>query len=96
MKCPICGGELKQGKKNPEYLLCYHCRKRFKKPERQEKKYSNIPPKEVQKKREHEVKKAYEELLAIEDDSKPSYVPVIILAIAILALAAAVVFLWLM
>ena len=32
MKCPICGQELKPGKKDPNYLLCYNCKKKFKVP----------------------------------------------------------------
>ena len=27
MKCPICGQELRPGKKDPNYLLCYNCKK---------------------------------------------------------------------
>ena len=34
MKCPICGQELKQGKKDPNYLLCYNCKKKFKVPQK--------------------------------------------------------------
>ena len=62
MKCPICGQELRPGKKDPNYLLCYNCKKKFKipqsahkvqkraeKPEPEEQKYSNIPPKEYAK-----------------------------------------------
>ena len=30
MKCPICGQELRPGKKDPNYLLCYNCKKKFK------------------------------------------------------------------
>ncbi len=30
MKCPICGGELVRSKKDPEYMLCRNCKKRFK------------------------------------------------------------------
>ena len=29
MKCPKCGRELRQSKKNPEYGLCDNCKKRF-------------------------------------------------------------------
>ena len=67
MKCPICGQELKPGKKDPNYLLCYNCKKKFKVPQKkiarreeddgedqEEQKYSNIPPKNVRKKREAE------------------------------------------
>ena len=49
MKCPICGQQLRPGKKDPNYLLCYNCKKKFKAPaakaeqeEREEQKYSNI------------------------------------------------------
>ena len=50
MKCPICGQELRPGKKDPNYLLCYNCKKKFKAPaakpkkeevEAEEPKYSN-------------------------------------------------------
>ena len=34
MKCPICGQELKPGKKDPNYLLCYNCKKKFKVPQK--------------------------------------------------------------
>lgn len=30
MKCPICGEELVRSKKDPEYMLCRNCKKRFK------------------------------------------------------------------
>ena len=30
MKCPTCGGPLKPSKKDPDYLLCYTCKKKFK------------------------------------------------------------------
>ncbi len=30
MKCPICGEELVRSKKDPNYLLCYNCKKKFK------------------------------------------------------------------
>lgn len=75
MKCPICGQQLRPGKKDPNYLLCYNCKKKFKapqqKPEREpEQRYSNIPPKKVREKRETEMRKAYDDLLAIEDEKK--------------------------
>ena len=132
MKCPICGQELRPGKKDPNYLLCYNCKKKFKVPsgkakkeqeERTAPKYANIPPKHVREKREDEMRKAYDELLSIEDgkkkkkkakaqpkpkakeevydelvddydyeDEKVSKAPVIILGIAILVVAAAIVY----
>lgn len=75
MKCPICGQQLRPGKKDPNYLLCYNCKKKFKTPqakasEEAEQKYSNIPPKHVRQKREDETRKAYDELLSVEDGKK--------------------------
>lgn len=75
MKCPICGQQLRPGKKDPNYLLCYNCKKKFKVPQQKaeaepEQKYSNIPPKKVREKRETEMRKAYDDLLSIEDDKK--------------------------
>ena len=40
MKCPICGNELKVSKKNPDYVLCHNCRKKFRLPK---KKKENTP-----------------------------------------------------
>lgn len=131
MKCPTCGGPLKPSKKDPDYLLCYTCKKKFKVPQHQaedvapkaermsvkkeagrrdsakkdsarkenvkkersvkEQKYSNIPPKEVRDKREREMKKAYDDMLSVEDE-KVSKAPIIILAIAIVVVAAVIVY----
>lgn len=41
MKCPICGDELKPSKKDPRYVLCHSCRKKFKVPEKS--KLTDIP-----------------------------------------------------
>ena len=35
MMCPTCGGPLKPSKKDPDYLLCYTCKKKFKVPQHQ-------------------------------------------------------------
>ena len=75
MKCPICGQQLRPGKKDPNYLLCYNWKKKFKVPQQNkeaepEQKYSNIPPKKVREKRETEMRKAYDDLLSIEDEKK--------------------------
>ncbi len=88
MKCPACGQELKQSKKDPNYLLCFDCKKKYKAPakktstqtkvvkeepekeEQEEKKYSNIPAKKVREKRETEMRKAYDEMLSVEDSAK--------------------------
>ena len=34
MKCPICGDTLTPSKKNPDYMLCHSCRKKFRIPEK--------------------------------------------------------------
>lgn len=77
MKCPICGQELRPSKKDPDYYLCYECKKKFKVPRKKqqpddelEQKYSNIPPKHVRKKREDEMRKAYDEMLSVGDGKK--------------------------
>ena len=56
-----------------------------------EQKYSNIPPKEVRDKREREMKKAYDDMLSVEEE-KVSKAPIIILAIAIIVVAAVIVY----
>lgn len=75
MKCPVCGETLRPGKKDPNYLLCYTCKKKYKVPQKKmeaqkekDQKYSNIPPKAVRDKREREMKKAYDDLLSIEEE----------------------------
>ena len=74
MKCPICGETLRPGKKDPNYLLCYSCKKKFKAPQKKkaakegEQKYSNIPSKAVREKREREMKQAYDDLLSVENE----------------------------
>lgn len=77
MNCPRCGKELRISKKDPRYALCDHCRKKYLLPEARKAqaaqeeeeehypKYANIPPKSVREKRENEMRKAYDELLAI-------------------------------
>lgn len=79
MKCPKCGQELKPSKKDPDYMLCFDCKKKFKaaaktgKKENQEDeapRYSNIPPKQVRDKREKEMRKAYTDMLSTEDEGK--------------------------
>ena len=83
MKCPLCKNEMRRSTKHPEYLLCDHCRKRFRDPsydidlqededddEQPALRYANIPSKKVREKREEEMKKAYDELLAIGEEER--------------------------
>lgn len=107
MKCPVCGQQLRPGKKDPNYLLCYNCKKKYKAPQSETSKqesnttkksaskqesrsskagtvqqktrkakprdeeegtrYSNLPPKKVRDKREEEMRRAYDEMLAVGD-----------------------------
>ena len=53
--------------------------------------FCNIPPKEVRDKREREMKKAYDDMLSVEEE-KVSKAPIIILAIAIIVVAAVIVY----
>jgi len=48
MKCPTCGGPLKPSKKDPDYLLCYTCKKKFKVPQHQA---EDVAPKTERRKR---------------------------------------------
>ncbi len=47
MKCPICGEELTPSKKDPRYVLCHNCRKKFKIPNAAESssRQESAPPK---------------------------------------------------
>lgn len=120
MKCPKCGQELKPSKKDPDYMLCFNCKKKFNvagkktgREEEEDQRYSNIPPKTVRDKREKEMRRAYDEMLSVEEemprrkakkrsepeddfydyeDDKVSKAPVIILGIAIIVVAALIIY----
>lgn len=49
MKCPICGDELKPSKKDPRYMLCHSCRKKFKIPggSKTAEKQTDAPPRKA-------------------------------------------------
>lgn len=79
MKCPFCGDTLRISKKDSRYGLCDNCRAKFKLPkaivnphdeEEHYPKYANIPPREVREKREREMRRAYDELLAIGQEER--------------------------
>ncbi len=109
MKCPKCGEELVQSKKNPEYWLCFQCKQKYKK-KRQT--YSNIPAKEVREAGEAKVKKRYSEMLDAEEqankkrgkkaskkeidnyDDGGSVVPLVILGILIIIVAALIAYMY--
>ncbi|MCP1101347.1 DNA-directed RNA polymerase subunit M/transcription elongation factor TFIIS [Aequitasia blattaphilus] len=93
MKCPTCGNELKRSEKNPEYLLCLTCRKKYKVAP---KKYSNIPEAEVREKRERKVKKGYKEMVdaGYEEEKSGSIIPLVILGILIVLVAAFIIYLY--
>ncbi len=98
MKCPTCGQELTPSKNDPNYLLCYNCKKKYKvsdKVRRQaeeeeanqapEQKYSNVPPERVRRKTERDAREGYDEMVnaGAEEDENLSRAPIIILGIAI-------------
>jgi len=98
MNCPTCGQELTPSKKDPNYLLCYNCKKKYKvsdKVRRQaeeeeaqkasEQKYSNIPPERVRQKTERDARRGYDDMVNAggEEDESLSNAPIIILGIAI-------------
>lgn len=47
MRCPICGEDLKPSKKDPRYMLCYNCRKKFKLPDESETVDTDIPSRKI-------------------------------------------------
>ncbi len=63
MKCPICGEELKPSKKDPRYVLCHSCHKKFKVPEKAE-----AADRPVEKKRRKMEAPSQEEASAVTDD----------------------------
>ena len=110
MKCPTCGGPLKPSKKDPDYLLCYTCKKKFKVPQHQAEDVATKTERMSAKKeagrrdsakkdsarkenvkKEREMKKAYDDMLSVEEE-KVSKAPIIILAIAIIVVAAVIVY----
>ncbi|MFV0363857.1 MAG: hypothetical protein ACK5LL_12345 [Suipraeoptans sp.] len=70
MKCPTCGEELITSKKNPNYLLCFTCKKKYKIKPKEEIHYSNIPKEHVRKHSEKKVKSNYQKMLDAEESTK--------------------------
>lgn len=69
MKCPTCGEELVTSKKNPNYLLCFTCKKKYKIRPKEEQRYSNIPEEHVRKRGEKRVKNHYSKMVEAEEGS---------------------------
>ena len=61
MKCPICGQELRPGKKDPNYLLCYNCKKKYKVPQNSTSKQEEKPVKSTAPKKAAKKRKIHEE-----------------------------------
>lgn len=81
MKCPHCGEELVRSTKNPDYLLCYTCKKKYKAPSRP-----------VREPRRPEPETAYTQMLDIgDDDERGGHGGLIFLIIVLLIIAALVV-----
>ena len=83
MKCPHCGEELVRSSKNPEYLLCYTCKKKYKAPTR--------PVEYRAARRERDT--AYTQMLDIgaDEDERGGHGGLIFLIILLLIIAALVV-----
>ena len=66
MKCPICGEQLRPGKKDPNYLLCYNCKKKYKAPQgsapkQEEKASKSSAPKQKMKAKKAKIHEEEEE-----------------------------------
>ena len=85
MKCPHCGEELVRSTKNPEYLLCYTCKKKYKAPA------SSRPPMDERVRQERDT--AYTQMLDIgaDEDERGGHGGLIFLIILLLIIAALVV-----
>ncbi len=107
MKCPVCGQTLKPSKKDPNYLLCYNCKKKYRVPQKKREadaqsagrsdggtRYSNIPPEDVREKKSRQVKRGYEEMVNAgeEEEESLSRAPIVILGIAIVVVLALIVY----
>ncbi len=97
MKCPHCGEELVRSTKNPEYLLCYTCKKKYKVPAASSSEShshaSRKADKERAKARKRERDTAYTQMLDIgmDDDDDRGHGGLIFLIILLLIIAALVV-----
>lgn len=96
MKCPYCKEDLVESKKDQEYLLCYPCKKKFKKPGT---KREEEIKKEVEKKAEEAVSQKkveqdsgeFPEFMEEEESRFPGW-PMLVVGIAIIGVAAAIVY----
>ena len=70
MMCAVAAGK----RKDPNYLLCYNCKKKFKVPqqnkEAEQRNTLIFRRRKCGEKRETEMRKAYDDLLSIEEDKR--------------------------
>ncbi len=96
MKCPHCGEELIRSTKNPEYLLCYTCKKKYRVPAAAPADHSSYDRRPAQHRERTPIRNsdtAYTQMLDIgmEDDERGGHGGLIFLIILLLIIAALVV-----
>ena len=93
MKCPHCGEELVRSTKNPDYLLCYTCRKKYKVPGAPAESHEAARRAEREQAKARERDTAYTQMLDIgmDDDDDHGHGGLIFLIILLLIIAALVV-----
>ncbi len=104
MKCPICGQELVQSKKDPNYLLCYNCKKKFRVPQNSTsaaQTQSSQSQEEAQTVQQSRVRYAdtYDDQYdddVYEQEEHLSNVPIVVLAIAIVIVLALIIYMLLL
>ncbi len=94
MKCPHCGEELVRSTKNPDYLLCYTCKKKYRvpaAPSSNDREVAARRRREAERARERDT--AYTQMLDIgaDDDERGGHGGLIFLIILLLIIAALVV-----
>ncbi len=85
MKCPHCGEELVRSTKNPDYLLCYTCKKKYKAPAP-----SQAPRRPAEDRARRERDTAYTQMLdiGVDEDERGGHGGLIFLIILLLIIAA--------
>ena len=97
MKCPHCGEELVRSTKNPNYLLCYTCKKKYRVPGAGSSESQSRPSRNAERERARaqarERDTAYTQMLDIgmDDDDERGHGGLIFLIILLLIIAALVV-----
>lgn len=93
MKCPHCGEELVRSTKDPDYLLCYTCKKKYRVPGSDSSANHSKPSRRDDRDAARERDTAYTQMLDIgmDDDDEHGHGGLIFLIILLLIIAALVV-----